>query len=961
MYILLYMKNLFYFFSVTIALLIAHPLPLTGQDFSNVPGTVVDHQPVPYYGTGYPAIYISDPEILVLSNGNYVMSHALAGWASGSDTSGKTSVFCSTNKGVAWSQISTIDGFLRGSLIEHNGALYLIGNTNDTDGGAVICKSLDSGSTWIKSSTFTGGALGTPQNPVIFSNRIWCAGGTTTFSAPVDADWLQESSWLIGNGFPGASTNWIVGKSIVTEGQILTSPEIGLAILPKVGMYPYAALSRIDPQSGGVTFDPNHDFVALPGGEKKFGAAYDPVSGKFFVLSNPILPVDKDSGQDPNMIRNTAAVLTSRDLYNWSVEKIILYSTDPDRDGFCYMNFDFDGSDMVIASRTAFPVGSDNDPQRAHDSNLLTFHRLADVRNLSPDHILTISGNQILRYERTGYQNAPLGSFTLGTNFAGAALSSPDSLGQDLNGTVYVHETGGRTLCFDAAGNFLRTTNAAPVSLQASSLSVIQPESGRNSWIGSGSGNWSDPLNWYYWGRPDTSDEIAVFGSAANGPATITLPSISREWLFNSAAEANYWKFSAATNITVTNGILQMTPTSTTPYLYQDNQSFYGNSISNISVRMRANTASQNIVLRWKTTTTASFNPALSVTNTYTGNGEFQDIVLSPAGHPQWNGQLIDSIQFYIPGGGSLPLIEIDSITVQKEPNRLKGMIFRNANSYTVSGTGSLALGSDSSTGLLEVQQGSHEIQIPVALSNDTSFTAAEFASLTISTNFDLNGRTLSLTGSGSLLIKDSPFAMGGGTLQVGSTVTFSNLMAEFDGTVEFKAAEDFVPAAGKTCHILEGSLYGDMFTNVVLPALPEGLIWDTSTLYSNGNITVICRIPADWMAGYNLSTNGSADFIDSDGDGMDNYAEWKAGTNPTNDLSFFRIDRQPATVSNGFKLRWNSLSNRTYRLDGSTNLLDSPAFRTIRSGIQGAAGVTEIIDTNAANQRATFYRIIIE
>ena len=931
-------------------------LPQTSQalDFSGVPGTVIDYDSLNYdlfYTT--PRDIVSDPCIVVLANGNYIAGHSMTGRESTANTSAQTSLFLSTNQGQTWSSLGILGELFTASIVEHNGSVWLFGTTKN-GGGASIYRSQNGGVNWTRSATFSYAGHYTPDCPVVYNNRLWTAANLGTFQAPESANFLLQSSWTKSAGMPASTADWLTGTAGIEEGQIVGVPGMGLFLMPRVNDHPYSPFSRVDPVSGVVSFDPDHNYARLPGGEKKFGSKYDAGSGKIFVVSNPVLPAYPGS-ELPNMVRNTGAILSSRDMLNWKVEKLYVFSGNWDTEGFGYANLDFDGDDMVLATRTAFPVPGQTTPTRGHDSNILGFFKVPDFRNLVPDHYLKIEGNFVKRYERTQYQDAPLGVFELGV-----ALNSPSRLGQDANGDVYIQDSTG-IRHFDASGNFLRTTNAAPVALQTAPLTVVPPNDGSCSWIKTGSGDWSDPLNWYYWNRPDTSEDIAVFGSAATAPTTIDIPSDSREWLFNTDGNLEGWTTKNTTNIIVSGGTFQTTPTTTDPSMTRANQSFYGDDVPTVTIRMRADVSSTTLQFYWGTAVSNTIAAARLVTAVYTGNGEFQDVVFSPAGHAQWDGQIIKQMRID-PVNGSLAALEIDSITVKKEATQMKGLRFVSAQPYTLAGGGALAIGADTGPATIHAGSGSHAIQLPVTLNSDADAQIDAGAVVDFSGGFSLNGKTLDVDGSGTLRLKDGRFSMENGTLKVRSSVTFSNSTNFFDGTVEFPAPAGFSPAAGDAFHILEGTADVGTFETIVLPALVDGLGWDSFALYSNGNISVILKVPASWMATYNLPQDGSADFIDSDEDGFDNYSEWKAGTNPTNELSFFNFDLSGSmSVPTGIQLRWNSLTGRTYRVESGTNLMDNPAFTVLQTGIPGADGVTDFIDTSATNKDQGYYRVYVE
>lgn len=60
--------------------------------------------------------------------------------------------------------------------------------------------------------------------------------------------------------------------------------------------------------------------------------------------------------------------------------------------------------------------------------------------------------------------------------------------------------------------------------------------------------------------------------------------------------------------------------------------------------------------------------------------------------------------------------------------------------------------------------------------------------------------------------------------------------------------------------------------------------------------------------------------MTDPDGDRLNNYQEWRAGTDPTDPQSLLRL-RPPGLLGSDLVLTWDSVPGRSYVLDGSTNL----------------------------------------
>jgi hypothetical protein len=112
-----------------------------------------------------------------------------------------------------------------------------------------------------------------------------------------------------------------------------------------------------------------------------------------------------------------------------------------------------------------------------------------------------------------------------------------------------------------------------------------------------------------------------------------------------------------------------------------------------------------------------------------------------------------------------------------------------------------------------------------------------------------------------------------------------------------------------------------------------------------------------DWLQQYGLPADGSADYADSDGDGMNNWQEWIAGTDPTNSASVLKM-LSPVLTPAAVLVRWSSDPNRSYFVQHADSLRLPLSFRTIGASVPGLAGTTDFRDTAAARAGVGFYRV---
>ncbi len=198
-----------------------------------------------------------------------------------------------------------------------------------------------------------------------------------------------------------------------------------------------------------------------------------------------------------------------------------------------------------------------------------------------------------------------------------------------------------------------------------------------------------------------------------------------------------------------------------------------------------------------------------------------------------------------------------------------------------------------------------------------------------------------------------------------GGSINYSCTIPRPGGAGNLTNAPLFVDLAGGNLHLQSNSPCINAGLNAYAPA---GLDLDGNPRIVGGTVDVGAyefQTPSSllsyaWLQKYGLPTDGSADYGDPDGDGLNNWQEWRAGTDPTNPLSVLRL-MKPVPGPSGIAVSWHSVDTRTYFLERNTNLGVAPFFLPLSSNIVGQAGTTTLLDTNAAVLGPVFYRVGIQ
>lgn len=212
----------------------------------------------------------------------------------------------------------------------------------------------------------------------------WAAGfGAVAVSAPVDADLMNPQVWRFGAPI-GYNPSWAPrewtepnGGWGFLEGNAVVGPDGGLFDILRYHSPPYyrkAIVLKIASDGRSLSFDRLIDFY---GSHTKFAIQRDPNTGVYWSLVNRIPDATR-----PRAVRNVLTLVRSTDLWHWTPVHDVLRDDRhwaPRYTGFQYVDWLFDGDDIVFVARTAF-----NGAHTMHDANFLTFHRIRNYANPGP-------------------------------------------------------------------------------------------------------------------------------------------------------------------------------------------------------------------------------------------------------------------------------------------------------------------------------------------------------------------------------------------------------------------------------------------------------------------------------------------------------------------------------------------------------------------------------------------------
>ena len=360
-------------------------------------GTVVNYLHPEDQAYSFSGNYLCSPSLLKYPDGTLLASMDVF---KSEAPQNLTLIYRSDDNGKTWHYVSELMPCFWGKMFLHKNELYMLATSTEY-GDLLIGKSTDKGKTFStptvllrgSSSNKSAGVHKNPQNVVFYKGRIyetleWGTWGTTYKHAAMVMSCDENKDLLI-------AENWNFTEPLiydqnwegVASGQVNGTLEGTLCVNPKgelMNIMRYETSIYSDPKYGLVlqykvnTEDPDAQLTyshstKFPANRSKFMMKYDNESKKYYSIATRILSDSRTNN------RNLLSLMVSDDMENWEVLSDLLdyRNCNAEKIGFQYVDFEFDGDDIIYLCRTAF-----NNANNYHDANYSTFHRIEKFRNL---------------------------------------------------------------------------------------------------------------------------------------------------------------------------------------------------------------------------------------------------------------------------------------------------------------------------------------------------------------------------------------------------------------------------------------------------------------------------------------------------------------------------------------------------------------------------------------------------
>ena len=163
---------------------------------------------------------------------------------------------------------------------------------------------------------------------------------------------------------------WLEGNTVETkDGEVWN-----ILRFNSLPLWDKAAIVRVHDNGKTITFDPESGFIDFPGGMTKFTIRFDPTTGLYLTLSNN----NPNPSQPSRAHRAVVAHLRRPAPLGSQTHAVrrrsgLTYEQSVQLTGFQYVDWQFDGGDILYIVRTAYD-GAHN----YHDANRITFHQIRD-------------------------------------------------------------------------------------------------------------------------------------------------------------------------------------------------------------------------------------------------------------------------------------------------------------------------------------------------------------------------------------------------------------------------------------------------------------------------------------------------------------------------------------------------------------------------------------------------------